>query len=306
MFKPMLAVNCKPERINEPYLASFKMEGVRGEFTPPGLFTRPLKKFNNPWLDVKFNQVDKFCREKGIYLEGEFYIHGVPFNQISSICRRKHHEDTDDIELHLFDAYNHTHPSATFKARADYIIESLRELGQSVYLADQVYIDNPHDAKSFYIKALELGYEGACFKKIDGAYKLGRSTLNEGLFLRMKEENTYDGVVVGIVERMENLVPSELNELGKLAKRQDKDMKAHTGLAAVAIVECKDFPGEVIRVTLSRKISDEEDRPDIPSRRTIWTNRESYPGKNIRFVGIPVEGMLPRAPRFDAWRTDLD
>ena len=250
MFKPMLAVNCSPARINEPFLASRKMEGVRAEFTPPGLFTRPLKKFNNPWLDFKFNRVDKFCREQGLYTEGEFYIHGVPFNEISSICRRKHHEDTDSIELHLFDMYNPLYGSASFQARAAYIVEALKEMGQSVYLADQTYIDNPVDAKAYYIESLELGYEGACFKRLDGAYKHGRSTLNEGLFLRMKEEETYDGVVVEIIERMENLMPSEINELGKLAKRQDKDMKKGTGLAAVAVVECADFPGEQIRVTL--------------------------------------------------------
>ena len=76
-------------------------------------------------------------------------------------------------------------------------------------------------------------------------------------------------------------------------------MKAHTGLAAVAVVKCIDFR-EPVRVTLSRGLTDGD-------RKQIWEDRESYIGKTLRFVGIPVPGMdLPRAPRFDAWRPDLD
>lgn len=137
-------------------------------------------------------------------------------------------------------------------------------------------------------------------------YKNGRSTAREQLFVRMKPENTYDGVVIEIVERMENLCKSERNELGNLSKKQDKDMKAPTGLAAVAIVSCPDF-NKHIRVTLSRGIKDYEPTKKSISRAGIWENRDKFIGKHIKFVGLPVPGMeLPRAPRFDEWRTDLD
>jgi hypothetical protein len=306
MFKPMLAVNAIMSKFNKPMLGSKKMEGVRAEFTPEGLKTRPMKNFNNKWLAVKFNRVLNFCKENNVVIEGEFYIHGVEFNIISSICRRAEHEDTDSIELHLFDAYNPLHPSANFQSRVNFLIDNIKELGQSVYVVQQVYIATAEQAKEQYMIALEEGYEGYVLKDPNLGYKTGRSTVLEGYFLRMKEEDTYDGKVVRIEERMENLVESERNELGMMAKTQDKDMKAPTGLAAVAVTLCDQFPGQEIRVTLSRKIKDYEDKPDIPSRESLWRNREDYPGRNIRFVGIPVKGMLPRAPRFDAWRTDLD
>ena len=121
----------------------------------------------------------------------------------------------------------------------------------------------------------------------------------------MKPEETYDGKVIKIIEQQENLAPKQTNELGFTFRVQDKDLKAGKGLAAVAIVRCKDFDKD-IRVTLSRGIKDYECTKKSPSRAQIWKDRRAYVGRHIRFVGIPVKGMLPRSPRFDDWRTDLD
>ena len=296
MFKPMLAVNTKVKDIKLPVYGSVKLEGVRAEFTPDGLFTRPMKKFGNPFMQIRFADMVDLCRRNNMYMEGEFYMHGMKFNDISSICRKHNHEDTDKLNLYLFDCYDPGCPEATFHERIKY----LRALPSSniVKIIHQEYHTDRQGIEDEYCKAIGKGYEGYVLKDIQGTYKHGRSTHKEHKFLRIKQENTYDGKVLEIVERFENLCPSEINELGRLSKRQDKDMKAHTGLAAVAVVKSPDF-NHVIRVTLSRGLTDSD-------RAEIWDNRESYIGKHLRFVGIPVNGMLPRAPRFDAWRTDLD
>lgn len=299
MFKPMLAVNTKVNKVKLPAIGSLKLEGVRAELTPDGLKTRPMKRFGNDWIEVKFAKLLEYCKDNDVYLEGEFYIHGMKFNEISSICRRKHHEDTDKIELHLFDGYFPTIPSAGFADRSRIIHDILSEDDYDNVVAIEQVVHNCHKSiESSYSYAIENGYEGYVLKSPTGSYKTGRSTHKEQKFLRIKQENTYDGVVIDIIERFENLVPSELNELGYMSKTQDKDMKGPTGMAAVAVTMCSDFEGE-IRVTLSRGLTDQD-------RAEIWDNRQDLIGKHIRFVGIPVEGMLPRAPRFDAWRTDLD
>jgi hypothetical protein len=71
-------------------------------------------------------------------------------------------------------------------------------------------------------------------------------------------------------------------------------------------VQSKDFP-KPVRVSLTKGIKDYTTSKASPSRASIWENREAYVGRNIRFVGFRIAGMeLPRSPRFDAWRTDLD
>ena len=307
MFKPMLAVNTEADQVKLPVMGSLKLEGVRAIITPAGLFTRPLKKFGNDrFLSIQFKDIIEFCRDTGIYMEGELYCHGMEFNEISSICRRKDHPDTGELILYLFDAYDPSMESWAFAKRASYIRNVAFDLDSyNVKAIAQTMHISAQQIKDEYAKALSEGYEGYVLKDPLGSYKHGRSTLSEQKFLRMKDELTYDGVVVDIIERFTNLCESEENELGMLSKRQDKDLKEPTGLAAVAIVKCNSFP-DLIRVTLSRGIKDYQKTPRSASRKEIWENKERYIGKHIRFVGIPVKGQLPRAPRFDDWRTDLD
>lgn len=300
MFKPMLAVNAKTSKIKFPVMGSLKLEGVRGIFTPVGLKTRPMKNFGNPLLSAKFAEISKLCNEKDIVIEGEFYVHGMTFNDISSICRRSHHPDVDKIEFHIFDMYSMKNPDIGFRDRialAQGILSTV--CTKDVYFIEQHMQHTIEDVMDRYSDAIYLGYEGWVMKAPNARYKLGRSTISEGYFIRLKEQNSWDGKVIEIVEMMENLVESEENELGYMSKRQDKDMKEGKGMAAVAVCECADFPGKEIRVTLSRGLTDAD-------RAEIWINRSDYIGRHLRWVGIPVKGMLPRSPRFDVWRTDLD
>jgi ATP-dependent DNA ligase len=300
MFKPMLAKNIKIRDLKLPVMVSRKLEGVRAEFTPIGLRTRPMKKFGNSHVELFFAELSAYCRANQIYMEGEIYIHGVPFNDISSICRRQHHPDTDTLKLYIFDMWDPAWPDCPACERYGRLCNIVDHLQIApVFVARQSFMEDHDLIEDKYQEVIEDGYEGLCFKSPNQKYKGGRPTKPGQQFMRIKPDNTYDGYVLEIVERMENLVESEYNELGLLSKRQDKDQKAHTGMAAVAITQCADFP-DPVRVVLSKNLTDSD-------RAEIWDNRNHYEGKHLRFWGIPVPGMdQPRAPRFDVWRTDLD
>lgn len=302
----MLASNIKLDKIRLPIIGSLKLEGVRGEFTPEGLFTRPMKRFNNKLVEEKFSILLEYCSDQNIIIEGEFYVHGIEFSDISSICRRAAHLYTELLEFHIFDMYDPLLPDMPFARRASIIECIVQEIKLTdVFAIEQKMYYTHKSIENAYASALDLEYEGFVLKHPDHAYKKGRSTTKEQTFVRMKQENTYDGVVIAIEERMENLCESKPNELGYMSKVQDKDQKAHTGLAAVAVVKCKEFD-QLIRVTLSRGIKDYDETKKSPSRSYLWQCREDFVGKHIRWVGIPVKGMVPRSPRFDDWRTDLD
>ncbi len=306
---PMCAVNADLDKLKYPVYISKKLEGVRAEFTPTGLLTRPLKKFgNNNILSLRFQKVLDFCATNNVIIEGEFYLHGIEFSNISGCVRGRGNPLAAKLQLHIFDTYQPDYPNKTFSERYSYM-QSIAEVFKSedfIIVCEQKVISNKQEAEEFYFSAIDEGYEGVCFKGMDSSYKKGRSTKTKGEFSRIKPLDTFDGKVIEIVERLENLCESEYNELGKLSKRQDKDMKAHTGLAAVAVVECKDFPRPV-RVSLTRGIMDYEDTSKSPSRHSIWHEEQNYIGRHLKFVATVVPGMeLPRSPRFDEWRTDLD
>jgi len=305
-FKPMLAVNSKPEDLKTEQFGSLKLEGVRAIFTPEdGLVGRSLKALNNSELyqRLDFQRIEQYCLENGIYLEGELYVHGWTFNRIDSCIRGDGNIDARQLQFYVFDCYVPSQPDAPFSQRVQFYkfaVGELQRLGLNMVLAcEQTLMQSAQDITDAYVWAIEHGYEGFCLKRADGAYKHGRSTLKQELFTRIKPEETYDAVVLDIIERQHNLCESEVNELGYLKKRQDKNMKQGSGMAQTAVVYCPQI-GEIHKVSLTKGLTDVD-------RMRIWEDSEFYKGKVMQYVGIPVPGQkVPRSPRFDKWRLDIE
>ncbi|QDP52345.1 MAG: putative DNA ligase [Prokaryotic dsDNA virus sp.] len=301
----MLASNIKPEQVTEECYGSIKLEGVRGIVRPhDGLVTRNLKPFGNSLIyqTQLVQKLEEYCAGSGITLEGEFYVHGWTFNRIDSCLRGEGNIDVHSLQFHVFDCYIDHKPDLTFKDRVTEYTKAVRELkaegcGQVEIVVQYLMMDE-HDIRKAYCYAIENGYEGFCLKKADAPYKLGRSTTKQQIFVRIKPEETYDCVVLDILERQQNLCESEVNELGYLYKRQDKGQKAATGLAQSAVVYTPAL-GKVHKVSLTRGLTD-------PDRARIWEERERWIGTPMQFVAIPVPGQeVPRSPRFDKWRGDI-
>lgn len=300
--KPMLASNITLEEVSFPTMMSSKLEGVRGEFTVDGLYTRPMKRFGNPLVELEFSELSKLADKHDLIIEGEFYIHGKSFSDISSICRRSGHPDTHLLHFYIFDIFSPSDPDMRFLDRYNLACILLAGKVEDVHVLEQIVVADYMGLRYIqdrYAEWLDQGLEGAVFKKPDAPYKLGRSTKKQQIFVRTKPLDTFDGKIIEVVERMENLSPSYTNEVGRSAKRQDKDLKAGTGMVAVCVVECEDFP-EPVRVVMSRGLTDEV-------RYFIWENKLGYIGRHIKFTGMIISGMeQPRSPIFLDWRTDLD
>jgi hypothetical protein len=301
----MLAVNSKPTDLKKPQLGSLKLEGVRGVFTPDnGLVGRSLKPFNNSVLYQRddIQAIERYCADNDVYLEGEFYVHGWTFNRIDSCIRGEGNIDAALLQFHVFDCFVPLKPKAVFQTRVTYykhIVTTLQMQGVNcVHACEQTLMASAQVITDAYVWAIENGYEGFCLKAADLPYKHGRSTLIQEFFTRIKPEDPYDCVVLEIIERQTNLCESEVNELGYLKKRQDKDMKARTGIAQSALVYTPQF-GKVHRVSLTRGLTDVD-------RMRLFEDAEHYIGSCMQFVGIPVPGqVIPRSPRFDKWRLDI-
>lgn len=309
VYNPMLASNVKPEDVQIGSMLSIKLEGVRGQCYPNGLLTRQLKPFPTRQLYELMEPVEKFCSHYGICLEGEFYVHGWPFDRIQSATRAEDNPDALLLEFHVFDCYVDEKPDATFKERYRFYLWAVallhKELGcDFVKAVEQFEVTSSEQVITTYEQALENGYEGIVVKG-DAPYKFGRSTLKQGFFLRSKPDDPYDGVIIDIVERQNNLLDSEVNELGYQYKRQDKDAKAGAGIAQTAVVYCPAL-GTTCRVSLTKGLQDYQDTANGPSRQRFWEERDTFIGQVMKFTGIPVKGQKPRSPRFHSLRYDLE
>lgn len=308
IYNPMLAANVKPEDVQIGSMLSIKLEGVRGQCYATGLLTRQLKPFPTRQLYERMCEVEHFCAMYKICLEGEFYVHGWPFDRIQSATRAEDNSDALLLEFHAFDCFVESKPDATFKERYKYYtwaVDTLRSLGHDfIHAVEQVEVSSTEQVIATYEQAIENGYEGIVVKG-DAPYKFGRSTLKQGFFLRSKPDDPFDGVIIDIVERQNNLLESEINELGYQFKRQDKDAKAGAGIAQTAIVYCPALE-DICRVSLTKGLQDYQDTSAGPSRQRFWEERESFIGQAIKFTGIPVKGQKPRSPRYHSLRYDLE
>lgn len=308
VYNPMLASNVKPEDVQIGSMLSIKLEGVRGQCYPDGLLTRQLKPFPTRQLYELMEPVEKFCSLYGVSLEGEFYVHGWPFDRIQSATRAEDNTDALLLEFHVFDCYVDEKPGATFKERYEYYRWAVQVLNANgvhfIHAVTQNEVNFTEEVIATYEQALENGYEGIVVKG-DAPYKFGRSTLKQGFFLRSKPDDPYDGVIIDIVERQNNLLESEVNELGYQYKRQDKDAKAGAGIAQTAVVYCPAL-GTTCRVSLTKGLQDYQDTANGPSRQRFWEERDTFIGQVMKFTGIPVKGQKPRSPRFHSLRYDLE
>ena len=90
MFKPNLITGCKTiedafklaekHGVNK-YSINRKKDGVRVEVLD-GLLGRSLKPSRSKQFNEKFKPLLDICKKLGIFIEGEFYSHGMKFNEI--------------------------------------------------------------------------------------------------------------------------------------------------------------------------------------------------------------------------------
>jgi len=292
-FKPMLAVNADRDKIKYPCFCSNKLDGIRCIFKDGEMLARSLKPITSETLQKRFQWIKDLTVELDIIVDGELYCHGMEFRDISRYVRKTDIEVPEDIKFHCFDIVLSENYGEIFTDRIRRLGDG--EWGDSMVGVKQLRINNEKELDEEFERALEDGYEGLILRSRNSPYKCGRSSANEGYLLKIKPFLSFDAKVIDVVERMENLNESKKNELGRSFKRNTKEDKRGTGIAAVFTVMYEGVEGGV---TLTG---------DEAFRREIWENKENYIGKMIEYKAMIV-GMkdFPRHPNFMRFREDRE
>jgi DNA ligase-1 len=91
-----------------------------------------------------------------------------------------------------------------------------------VKLVPQYLVATPEHLANTLTLALELGYEGLILRSPHAPYKYGRSTLNQGWMLKLKEFLDAEAEIIGIEELLHNENPAEIGELGQTKHSHEK------------------------------------------------------------------------------------
>ena len=101
----------------------------------------------------------------GYVLDGELYRHGLDFQTITSIVRKKGHPDLSQLQFHVYDMIC----EGTFEERYQTL------LGLHVLLTETRLAYSVDDIEQYHGQCVERGYEGIMIRNPKGLYKQTRS-----------------------------------------------------------------------------------------------------------------------------------
>jgi DNA ligase-1 len=296
MFKPMLAATVMDvSTLRFPLLASQKFDGIRATVQEGALYSRKLKLIPN-------RNVQDLFRGLPDGLDGELIL-GDPFDPA---CYR----DTmslvmsDDKPLNFFKGKHlnfwvfDKFSIDDFVTRESQAIQSTSH--QNVVPVPHCVIHNVEELENFETNMLAKGAEGVILRSVHGRYKQGRSTLNEGLLIKLKRFKDCEAVIEECFELEHNGNEATVNELGRTHRSSHKANK--TGLDTLGGFIVKGLRGDYNGITFRVGTGF-----DNATRKTLWGMRNSLRGQIIKVKYFPTGGKTaPRHPIYLGFRDSRD
>lgn len=295
--KPMKAEDFVLEHLTFPKMGSYKIDGYRsfidggvcrmssGAPMPNG---QTLARFSNSDLEG---------------LDGEMVVgpwnRSDTFRKTSSALRKRSGEP--DSILYVFD--DRSVAKLKYQERYDLLtgrIELLRDMGhKNIGLLTHVMIHDIYEMEQYEEEAIGHGFEGIMLNDPDAPYKFGRSTVLEGIILKVKRMKHEEARIIGYKERMENLNEAFVDDLGRSKRSEAKDGLIPTGMIGSFEVESDLWP-EPFSISATSLTHDE-------ARDAFVKFESEYRGQLARFKYFPKGVVtLPRHGIFEGLRDPKD
>lgn len=328
-FKPLLAATA-PEDLSTlrfPLLASPKLDGIRCVKLGGKALSRTLKPIPNGFVRewVERNLPDG--------IDGELLLRDwtAPFADVSSAIMSRDGEP--DFVFAAFDLMQHTETGPVQDESFALRLEHLRRFHEAQPLAishrfQVVAHHGVYDLEQLQkLSELHLGqgYEGTMVRDPAGRYKFGRSTVKEGILLKIKPFEDAEATVVGVVEEAHNANEAFKDELGRTKRSSAKEGKV--GKNRLGALVCRFDDGTEFECGSGLTDEDKEvlwapfrlgvevQRAAIGSRgpTTIIFGSEvcTLYGKRVKVKYLPPPGgrktgEAPRHPVFLGFRNEVD
>lgn len=285
-FKPLLSATIEDTAtLRYPVLVSTKLDGIRCLVIDGVACSRNLKPIRNAYVQK--------CIGKPEYsgLDGELIVGNV----FAEDCYRQTNsgvmsaDGEPDFKFHVFDRFD----MQPFHFRTRF--EQIPNL-PFVEIVPHWEVETEAELLDLEAELLAKGAEGVMVRSIDGAYKMGRSTIKDGILGKLKRFADAEYKVIGFQERMHNANEATVNALGHTERSSHKENKVGRNDLGALICETPD--GQQFNCGTGF---------DDTLRTEIWTNRDAYMGKfaKIKSFLIGVKD-LPRFPVFLGWRDPID
>lgn len=206
-FKVMLAPSQLPNltELQYPLYVQPKYDGFRAVYMKGQFYTRSGIIYPNVNLNKHFKCLEGI---NDYVLDGELYIHGSPFQDLSKTLNADEAKIPTDLKYHVYDCIP-INDWENQKCNISYTdrLKDLRSIVNESIADYKKVIDAPTDKVSsaaevveIYKKYLKSGYEGCMLKAVEGKYQWKRVTLKSQEMIKVKPFETLDLKVTGIFD----------------------------------------------------------------------------------------------------------
>lgn len=293
-FKPLLAatVDDIAETLERhgPLLASPKLDGVRCLIRDRQAVSRNLKPIPNSFVQERLGLL-----EHGF--DGELIVgdprHPQVFqNSQSGVMSR---DGRPSFTFWVFDRWDLE--DVPFKERLDAARRCIAGQKTNVLHVPHKLIKTVEDLIEYEGQQLAYGFEGVMLRRPDGVYKQGRSTLREGILLKLKRFADSEAIVIGYTELETNQNAATTDKLGHTVRSSHKANKIGAGKLGSLMV--RDVTSGV-EFEIGTGF-------DEAARVGLWAYRDGLEGRRLTYKYQPT-GVKdkPRFPVFKGWRHSAD
>lgn len=294
-FKPLLAatVDDLHETLERhgPLLASPKLDGVRCLIIDGVAMSRNLKPIPNAFVQ------EEVAAHFNSGLDGELIV-GDPRHPQCFQLSQSGVMSRDGRPNFTYWAFDSVHNGYDFSQRLQ-LTKQVVQLAahKRIKLVAHKLIKTAEDLIEYEGQQLAYGFEGVMLRRPDGAYKQGRSTLREGILLKLKRFADSEAIVIGYTELETNTNAATTDKLGHKVRSSHKSGKVGAGKLGSLVV--RDVVSKV-----EFEIGTGFNEAD---RVRLWEGRDDLAGKLLSYKYQPV-GVKdkPRFPVFKGWRHEAD
>jgi len=292
--QPMLAAKTPDDLsvLKFPLLLSPKLDGIRATCTDQGLVSRTVKPIPSAFARRMFGPNTGCMGMDGELISGDPKAQGVFSRSTSAVMT---HNCEDPLTFYVFDDYRSNKPYEDRLLNLDREIAWLES--PNIRLVEQIQVDDVEELLDWEKFYLELGYEGVMVRDPLGRYKQGRSTVREGILIKIKRTLDAEARIIGFEELMHNENEAFLDERGYTKRSTEKAGKVPGDtLGALIVKDCKTG----VEFNIGSGF-------DATLRKQIWDSKHRFEDRIVVYKYLPYgEKDKPRHPIFKGFRDIID
>lgn len=293
--RPLLAAKTTDadlQKLKFPMLLSPKIDGIRALVVDGKLMSRSMKLIPNAYTQALFGRPEL----EG--LDGELVV-GNPWDKNlmqQTTSGVMSHGGRPNVEFFVFDKWN---DPRRFMDRINFVHNLTMTFDPQERVSALAHYDvYSHDDVVFWEhRFLAAGYEGVMLRDPNGPYKQNRSTLREGILLKVKRFQDSEAVVLDYELLNRNLNEKTKDERGYSKRSTSQDGKVADDLIGSLLV--RDLHTGVV-FSIGSGFSESQ-------RYQLFNSRDSLRGQIVKYKSFSI-GVKekPRFPIFLGFRSPLD